>query len=259
MRMAGVLNIARRIAAAAALGLVAVIPAACSGAPPQPPAAIGRAVDRPLSEAVRTVDLVDQHGRHFTLGSLEGKTVFISPFLTLCADVCPFTTGNFAQVQASVNAANLGRASSVIEFSVDPRRDTVDRLAAYARANGVTWTLARSDAAGTAQMIKYFGYTAIPKPLTHSDVLDPLTGRPLAYDVVHSDGYAIVDTASTMRFVNVASPHFHGILPAKLRAFLSKEGLDSLRKPDPHGWRPAGALEALSWVTGQTIPLAPLR
>ena len=184
--------------------------------------------------------------------------MFISPFLTLCADVCPFTTGNLAQVQASIDAAKKAGSTSVIEFSVDPNRDTVARLAAYAQANGVTWTLARSDAAGTAEMIRYFGYTAIRKPLKHSDVTDPITGQPLTYDVVHSDGYAIIDTSSTLRFVNAARPHFHGLLPAKLRAFLSKEGLKTLRKPDPQGWRPAGALEALSWVIGTEIPLAPI-
>ena len=86
-----------------------------------------------------------------------------------------------------------------------------------------------------------------------------VTGQPVTYDVIHSDGFAIVDTSGTLRFINNATPHFHGLLPAKLRAFLSKEGLDTLRKPDPEGWRPAGALEALSWVTGTDIPLAPLR
>ena len=253
------LSSSRRVLIAGMLTLLGVVLTACSSAPPQPPSTLGEVVARPLTRAVQQVDLEDQHGRHFTLGSLHGTTVFISPFLTLCADVCPFTTGNLAQVQASVTAARQGQRITVIEFSVDPGRDSVSRLAAYARANGVTWTLARSDAAGTAEMIKYFGYTAIPKPLKHSEVLDPLTGQPLAYDVIHSDGYAIVDRAGTLRFLNAASPHFHGILPAKLRAFLSKEGLNTLRKPDPHGWRPAGALDALSWVSGQNIPLAPLR
>ena len=249
----------RSLAVAGVLCLSAVTLSACSSPPPQPAARVGAVVERPLGDTVRSVELVDQHGRTFTLGSLAGTTVFISPFLTLCADVCPFTTGNLAQVQASVDAAKQAGATRVIEFSVDPRRDSVERLAAYAKANGVTWTLARSGAVGTAAMIKFFGYTAIPKPLTDSDVIDPLTGQPVTYDVIHSDGFAIVDTSGTLRFINNATPHFQGLLPAKLRAFLSKEGLDTLRKPDPEGWRPAGALEALSWVTGTDIPLAPLR
>ncbi len=249
----------RSVLVAGVLGTAGTVMAACSSPPPQPPAKVGAAVERPLSSSVRSAVLVDQAGRRFTLGSLEGKTVFISPFLTLCADVCPFTTGNLAQVQASVDAAKQAGSTEVIEFTVDPRRDSVARLAAYAKANGVTWTLARSDVAGTAAMIRYFGYTAIPKPLKHSDVIDPLTGQPVTYDVIHSDGYAIVDAKGSLRFINNAAPHFHGLLPAKLRAFLSKEGLDTLRKPDPQGWRPAGALEALSWVAGVEIPLAPLR
>jgi protein SCO1/2 len=242
-----------------ALGIAGSTLVACSSSPPQPSAKVGETVDRPLTEAVSRANLVDQDGRHFTLGSLVGTTVFVSPFLTLCADVCPFTTGNLAQVQASLDAAKQAGVSKVIEFTVDPKRDSVARLAAYAKANGVSWTLARSDATGTAAMIKYFGYTAIPKPLSDSDVIDPLSGRPVTYDVVHSDGYAIIDASGRLRFINNATPHFHGLLPAKLRAFLSKEGLDTLRKPDPEGWRPAGALEALSWVMGTEIPVAAIR
>ena len=242
-----------------ALGFGGVLFAACSSAPPQPGVTVGTAVNRPLTPSVKQVVLTDQSGHRFTLGSLKGTTVFISPFLTLCADVCPFTTGNLAQVQASIDAAKKAGTTRVIEFSVDPNRDSVARLSAYASSNGVTWTLARSDAAGTAEMNRYFGYTAIRRPLKHSDVIDPLTHQPLTYDVVHSDGYTIIDPTSTIRFVNAASPHFHGILPAKLRAFLSKEGLNSLRKPDPQGWSPAGALEALGWVIGTQIPIAPIQ
>ena len=232
---------------------------ACSNGPVAPPSSDGHVVNRQLSPAVKRAVLVDQKGKRFTLGSLAGKNVFISPFLTLCADVCPFTTGNLAQVQASLDAAKQAGQTRIIEFTVDPGRDSVRRLAAYARSNGITWTLARSDKAGTAAMIKYFGYTAITRPLAHSKVIDPLTRLPTTYDVAHSDGYVIIDTNGTVRFVNAATPHFHGILPAKLRAFLSREGLNTLVKPDPRGWRPPGALAALSWVTGTEIPVAPIK
>ena len=243
--------------AVASLAVTTLI-AGCSSAPPQPSATVGRAIDQPLSVAVKAVPLVDQSGHTFTLGSLRGTTVFIAPFLTLCPDVCPFTTGNFAQMQASVDAAKKHGHVRLIEFSIDPDRDTVSRLASYASRNHVTWTLARSDAAGTKVMKQFFHYIAIKSPLTTSDTIDWMTGQPTTYDVDHSDGYNVIDAQSVDRFVSNASPHFHGILPAKLRAFLSKEGLNNLRKPDPRGWRPAGALEAISWVLGSEIPLAPL-
>lgn len=254
-------NRLRRLPAAAiaTLLLSTGILAACSSSPPEPSAKLGTAVDQPLSAAVRDATLTDQSGKDFTLGSLKGKTVLVTPFLTLCPDVCPFTTGNLLQVQASVDAAKQSEDVVLVEFTVDPGRDSVERLAAYAKANGVTWRLARSDAAGTKAMIKYFGYTAIPQPVESSETIDPLTGQPIAYDVVHSDGYAVISSDSRLRFINSATPHFHGLLPAKLRAFLSQEGKETLEKPDPQGWRPAGALQAISWVSGTEIPLASLK
>ena len=250
----------RRLSTAAmVIGLSAGLLAGCSSSPPQPSANLGTAVDHPLSKAVLDAKLVDQAGRSFTMRSLEGKTVFIAPFLTLCADVCPFTTGNFQQVQASVDAAGQSKDVVLIEFSIDPERDSVARLAGYAKANDVSWTLARSDAAGTKALVKYFGYFAKPTPVENAETIDPETGLPIVYDVIHSDGYAVIDTQGVLKFFTAATPHFHGLLPAKLRAFLSTEGKETLEKPDPRGWRPAGALEAISWVAGAEIPLAPLK
>ena len=54
----------------------------------------------------------------------------VVPFLTLCTDICPLTTGNLLQVEQSLRAARVADKVQIIELSVDPGRDTPARLAA---------------------------------------------------------------------------------------------------------------------------------
>jgi len=229
---------------------------ACASAPGQPPANTGVVVAKPLTKQILNVPLVTQSGATTTLQAMKGHTLLVLPFLTLCPDVCPFTTGNLLSVQRSIDAAKQQGRIKVIEVSVDPERDTQERLAQYAKDNGTSWDVVRSTPEGTQQLIKFFGWTVLKQPASSPPTIDWLTGEPLTYDLAHSDGYSVIDSAGVLRFANGSSPHFHGILPAKLRAFLSDEGRSTLRHPEPNGWKPVGALDALSWVAGTRVPLA---
>lgn len=81
------------------------------------------------------------------------------------------------------------------------------------------------------------------------------TGRPLTYDVTHSDVVAFLDAHAVERFLLVGSPHVAaGIrLPPALEAFLDAEGRDNLDHPKPTAWTVADVLAALSWLTGHRI------
>ena len=199
--------------------------------------------------------MTTQSGRNITLTSLRGRTVMLVPFLSLCQDVCPLTTGNLQVVQRSVATARQGRRVTIVELSVDPARDSAARLAAYARLNGIHWTLARADPAELAVLMRFFGITAERQAEPSPPGQDWLTGRPLAYDVAHSDGFFILDAKGVERFVSGAEPHATGRLNPTLRRFLSADGIKNLRSPPANGWTPSDALRSLSWVTGSSIPL----
>jgi protein SCO1/2 len=73
--------------------------------------------------------LTDQHGQPFTLSQQRGKMVMIFFGYTNCPDVCPITLSEFKRIKAL-----LGDQADQVEFvyiTVDPERDTVERLAQY--------------------------------------------------------------------------------------------------------------------------------
>ncbi len=86
-----------------------------------------------------------------SLSDYQGKYVFIYFGYTFCPDVCPTTLSKLAAVQQALgdDAAQL----QVIMVSVDPERDTPERLAEYVshfddRFVGITGSSAEIDAAG---------------------------------------------------------------------------------------------------------------
>lgn len=75
-------------------------------------------------------ELVDQHGDTVTEADLEGKYALIYFGYTYCPDVCP------TSLQTMSAALDLlgpdGEAVQPVFITVDPARDTVEQMAAYA-------------------------------------------------------------------------------------------------------------------------------
>ena len=75
------------------------------------------------------LELVDQHGRPFSLEKVKGKPVFIYFGYTNCPDVCPVVLQKFAR---TIRA--LGGDADKVAFvfvSVDPWRDTPEAMREY--------------------------------------------------------------------------------------------------------------------------------
>ncbi len=228
--------------------------ASASGAPAPPPASSGLVQNRVIPAAIAQVPLTDQHGQTVTLASLQGKTLMIVPFLTLCTDICPMTTENLVQVQRALVHGGVASKVAIVELSVDPGRDTVARLAAYAKLTGADWYLTTETPASLAELAKYFGIYYEQVPEDNPPSIDWLTHQPLTYDINHSDGYVLVTPAGHIVFANAAAPAFHGTLPPTLRRFLSSQGVDHLKHPPQPNWTPSDALTALSWALGKPLP-----
>jgi protein SCO1/2 len=74
-------------------------------------------------------EMKNQHGDAVTLEHWKGKIVVANFFFTHCPVVCPRMTRNLKTVQENFAGDNDVLIQS---FTVDPDRDSVDRLAAYA-------------------------------------------------------------------------------------------------------------------------------
>ncbi len=225
--------------------------AACgSDAPAAPPAGQGLIIDEPTPQHV---PLVNQAGQSVSLASLRGKVVVLAPFLSLCQDECPLVTGAFIALQRDLRAAGQAGRVVFVEATVDPGRDTVARLAAYQREFGADWDLWTGSPAAIATFWRPFGVTYAKVPEDAPAKIDWWTGQPLSYDVVHTDGYILIDPSGRERFVDASAPDLPGLSP-KLKSLLDGGGLRDLAHPEEPNWTIADALTSISWVLGTNIP-----
>jgi len=253
-------RIRRRPARAAGLALLcscslAVLLAGCgSAAPAPPPPGQGLVLDRPTPQHVH---LTNQMGVPVTLASLRGSVVVLAPFLSLCQDECPLITGAFISLQRDLQAAGLGSRVVFVEATVDPGRDSVERLAAYQKEFGADWQLWTGTPAAVAAFWKPLGVSYQKVPEEQPPKLDWWTGQPLTYDVVHTDGYFLIDSRGRERFVDATAPDMKGSLSPKLRSLLNAGGVRELQHPDQPTWTIADARAAIGWLLGTNVPPAP--
>jgi protein SCO1/2 len=72
---------------------------------------------------------VNWDGKPFRLSDQQGKVAVVFFGYTYCPDVCPFTLAKMKQLYRRLGARADG--VEVVFVSVDPQRDTVDKLAQY--------------------------------------------------------------------------------------------------------------------------------
>jgi protein SCO1/2 len=229
-----------------------------NGTTPGGTAGPGTTVAIRVPPSLLRLPLTNQHGQRVSLASFGGKTVLLVPFLSLCQDVCPLTTGNLLQVQQALAQDSVSSKVEIVELSVDPERDNPQRLFAYARLTGANWVLVTEPASELRALAKFFGFTYQTVPEEKPAGIDWLTGEPLTYDVDHSDNYFVIDPSGVERVVQDAAPDFRGVLNPKLYAFLSELGRQHLAQPAQPDWTPVDVLKALSVAVGERLPLTPI-
>ena len=213
----------------------------------------GTAVHLPVPAMLRRLPLTDQFGKRVSLNSWSGRTVLLVPFLTLCQDICPMTTGNLVSVEHSLALDRAGPDVQIVELTVDPERDTPARLKAYARLTGADWELVTESPRVLRMLGKFFGFYYQRVPEDDPDARDWWTGRPLTYDVDHTDNYFVIDPDGVELVVQVAGPDFHGRLNPRLYAFLDALGRAYLKHPPQPDWTPADAVSAVAVGYGRAL------
>ncbi len=110
----------------------------------EPPLAIA-GIYFPDAQEVVNFTLTDQTGRPFTRQDFKGHWTFLYFGYTYCPDVCPLTLARLNTVDQRLVQQGLDRDIAYIMISVDPRRDTPERLGQYTaffnkKFQGVTGT-----------------------------------------------------------------------------------------------------------------------
>jgi len=239
----------------------------------EPSSAVGVAVNQPLPTNVASAQFKNQYGQPETLGALAGTTVLIVPILTLCGDTCPFTTGNLLQAQRLLQQNGQNNVE-LVAITVDPYRDTVKRLAAYAKMIGVPtnsniqlWAPVgptttphapgmskKSKGSGDvnaneAAVANFLGWSAKVVAQMKPVMVDWMTGKKLTYDINHSDGFWVMNANQVVSFASGNAPGFTGTIAKKLATFMgSKKNIYTTPQPAANGWTAAEAVQAIEWV-----------
>lgn len=132
--------------------------------------------------------MLNQQGKKITATDYKGKIVITDFFFTHCASICPKMTRSLKTVQQVF--ANDDKIV-INSFSVDPQRDSVERLTFYASQFGLAgnWNLLTGDKKEIYRLArKSFEVTATdgdggPGDFIHSDklVLTDASGRIRGY------------------------------------------------------------------------------
>jgi len=115
---------------------------------PNPMAEIRRATLLPQSLPLPSFALTDHRGESLTSASLKGTYTLLFFGFTNCPDVCPLTLGRLAAAHRRLAEAQTDGLPRILFVSVDPGRDSLERLARYVGAFDAPITAATgSDAA----------------------------------------------------------------------------------------------------------------
>jgi protein SCO1/2 len=140
-------------------------------------------------------NMINQDGEKISIKNWENKIVVADFFFTHCASICPKMTINLKKVQ---QAFTDDEGVFINSFTVDPERDSSNRLRTYATQFGISnvnWNLLTSD----KKQIYRLARKSFLVVATDGD------GGP--DDFIHSEKLVLIDTEKKIRgFYNGTDP-----------------------------------------------------
>jgi protein SCO1/2 len=113
----------------------------------------------PAKLALPDVPFVDQRGRAFHLASLRGNFTWLFFGFTNCPDICPLTLKTLADARAAIAARAPATTPKVLFVSVDPTRDTPERITDYLSHFDPDFIGVTATEADLAPLLKMLGVT----------------------------------------------------------------------------------------------------
>jgi protein SCO1/2 len=152
-----------------------------------------RAVELPRYGTVPAFALRDAGDQAFGTAQLDGR-VWIADFIfTSCPEICPRMSENMSRLQTwLVNRALDGRVQ-LVSVSVDPDRDTPDKLRAYAQqfhARAGVWTFATGSQQAIEDAVVHGFKVAVSREKDDSED---------GFAIVHGTRFVLVDGKRQIR------------------------------------------------------------
>jgi protein SCO1/2 len=162
-----------------------------AGSQPEVTTATLLAPPRPLPP----MELVDQDNRPFDTSRLRGGWSLVFFGFTSCPDVCPTTMTALANANKLLADLPAGQRPRVVMISVDPQRDTPERLAGYVKAFDPAFTGATGTKAAIDELAKRMGVLAATRPIEGG-----------SYTVDHTTSVFLIDPDGALRAL-FSAPH----------------------------------------------------
>lgn len=116
----------------------------------------------PQSQPVAPFKLTDDNGQVFTQKNLQGKWTFMFFGFTNCGMVCPTTMTVMNKMLLTLDKElPADKVPNVVFVTVDPERDTTEKMHKYVKTFNPTFIGLRGSAAETKEVIKQFHIAAV--------------------------------------------------------------------------------------------------
>ena len=116
------------------------------------------------------ISLRGSDGSELKLNRYRGKVVLMAFGFTYCTEVCPVTLATLAQARKKLGAA--GNDLQVVYITVDPERDSAERMHAYLSGFDATFIGGTGKPEQLAAVQKAYGITARKVAVTGGYVID---------------------------------------------------------------------------------------
>ena len=146
-------------------------------------------------------DLAQSDGTRLIPGALRGHWTLVFLGFTSCPDVCPTTLTELAQAQKQWEAIPDSLRPRVVLVSVDPERDTPNRLGEYAHAFHKDTLAATADVPSLERFATSLGMVFQKAPGKHFEQ------NPDDYSMDHSASIAVLDPQG--RLAGLMRPPFN--------------------------------------------------
>ena len=198
----------------------------------------GKPVSDTIWHKLPEFSLVNQLGDTVSWKEIRGKVVVADFFFTHCPTICPALTTNMRRLQQGItNAKRVGDKTPnflhLISFSIDPERDSVSRLKAWAdrfQVNPGQWWLLTG-----------------PKKEIYDMAINEMKigivdGQGVDTSFIHTDHFVLIDTNRHIR------GYYHGLDSASLDRLSRDIILLSMEKDKSRKGFLAGKLQMLAVV-----------
>lgn len=158
-----------------------------------------QSTELPVFGGMPTFQLKDQEGNAFTPEKLKGKVCLVNFVFTSCGMTCPMLTRRMKGVQDQLlekYSEKILDQARIVSFSVDPERDTPERLASYAKeygANPRLWVFLTGPLNEvTRAVVSGFKISMGKQPVE-------TMGEAEIFEVVHGEKFVLMDSRGTIR------------------------------------------------------------